>query len=215
MRRPTVYGSDYSVYVRIVRLALEEKGVEYDLVPVDVFDKPSPEFYRQFHPFERIPAFEHEGFTLYETGAITRYVDETFHGAALMPISARERARANQIVSIADNYAYPNLVWGYYVELVSNPAVGKVNDRHKMDDARKTTRLCLDAISDLAGPAPWLVGGSTSLADLYLAPMVDYFLMAEEAREMFDTYPRMTSWWVAKTEHEGDTTERMNRPVAA
>ena len=37
MGKPIVYGADYSVYVRIVRLALAEKGIDYELVPVDVF----------------------------------------------------------------------------------------------------------------------------------------------------------------------------------
>ena len=35
--RPIVFGEPYSVYVRTVRLALEEKAVNYELVPVDVF----------------------------------------------------------------------------------------------------------------------------------------------------------------------------------
>jgi len=34
---PTVFGAPYSVYVRAVRLSLEEKGVRYELVPVDIF----------------------------------------------------------------------------------------------------------------------------------------------------------------------------------
>ena len=37
MAKPTLFGADYSVYVRIVRLTLAEKGVDYELVPVDVF----------------------------------------------------------------------------------------------------------------------------------------------------------------------------------
>ena len=37
MGKPIVYGADYSVYVRIVRLVLAEKGIDYELVPVDVF----------------------------------------------------------------------------------------------------------------------------------------------------------------------------------
>ncbi|MGO4837058.1 glutathione S-transferase N-terminal domain-containing protein, partial [Rhizobiaceae sp. 2RAB30] len=32
-----VFGADYSVYVRILRLTLEEKGIGYELVPVDIF----------------------------------------------------------------------------------------------------------------------------------------------------------------------------------
>ncbi|WP_321906144.1 glutathione S-transferase N-terminal domain-containing protein [Paraburkholderia tropica] len=34
-----LYGAAWSVYVRIARLALEEKQVTYDLVEVDVFAK--------------------------------------------------------------------------------------------------------------------------------------------------------------------------------
>ena len=33
----TLFGAEYSVYTRIVRLALEEKGVSYRLEPVDIF----------------------------------------------------------------------------------------------------------------------------------------------------------------------------------
>jgi glutathione S-transferase len=39
---PRVFGADYSVYVRIVRLCLIEKGVEYELLPIDVFAKEGP-----------------------------------------------------------------------------------------------------------------------------------------------------------------------------
>ena len=92
--RPVVYGADYSVYVRIVRLALEEKGVAYDLVPVDAFAEGGPgEDYLRRHPFGRIPAFEHDGFSLYETGAIARYVDEAFEGPRLQPAEDRRHFR--------------------------------------------------------------------------------------------------------------------------
>ena len=66
--KPRVFGASYSVYVRIVRLALAEKEVEYELVPIDIFAQggPPPGFLDR-HPFGRIPAFEHAGFSLYET----------------------------------------------------------------------------------------------------------------------------------------------------
>lgn len=48
----TVYGATYSVYVRIARIALHEKGVPYDLVPIDVFAEDGlPADYRARHPF--------------------------------------------------------------------------------------------------------------------------------------------------------------------
>jgi hypothetical protein len=61
--KPMLFGEPYSVYVRAVRLALEEKNGAYELVPVDIFKPggPPPEHYAR-HPFGKIPAFEHAGF---------------------------------------------------------------------------------------------------------------------------------------------------------
>lgn len=75
-RRPTLYGEPYNVYARACRIALDEKGAPYRLVPLDVSaEGGAPPDHLVRHPFGRIPAFEHRGFHLYETGAITRYVD--------------------------------------------------------------------------------------------------------------------------------------------
>jgi hypothetical protein len=89
---PIVFGAPYSVYVRAVRLALEEKGVAYELVPVDIFavDGPPSEHLTR-HPFGKIPAFEHTGFCLYEAGAIIRYIDGAFAGPPLQPADPRNR----------------------------------------------------------------------------------------------------------------------------
>jgi glutathione S-transferase len=109
--KPTVFGAPYSVYVRSVRLTLEEKAIDYDLVPVDIFaagDPPAEHLAR--HPFGKIPAFEHDGFRLYEAEAITRYIDEAFAGVPLQPADVRRRARMTQVISILDSYAYRTLV---------------------------------------------------------------------------------------------------------
>ena len=194
--KPRVFGAQYSVYVRIVRLALAEKEVEYELVPVDIFAEGGPQpDYLERHPFARIPAFEHDGFALYETGAIARYVDEAFAGPKLQPSGLRERARCNQLVSIADNYAYPHLVWGIYVERVSKPAHGAAPDEAVIAAAAEKAKTCLEAMSGLMGDGSWLAGEALSLADLYAAPMFDYFLMAPEGREMIRTYPNLSAWW--------------------
>src|SRR5215475_16098998 len=99
MSEPILFGAAYSVYVRAARLALAEKQVPYRLVEVDIFapDGP-PADYLERHPFQRIPAFEHDGFRLYETGAITGYIDDAFAGPSLMPSAPRARARVNQII---------------------------------------------------------------------------------------------------------------------
>lgn len=194
--KPRVFGAPYSVYVRTVRLVLAEKGVDYDLVPVDIFAKEGPPpGYLERHPFGRIPAFDHNGFALYETGAITRYIDEAFGGVTLKPPDIRERARCNQLISIVDGYAYPQLVWGIYVERVSKPARGAVPDEARIAAAVPKAATCLQAMSDLMADNPWLAGRALSLADLYAAPIFDYFLMTPEGRDMIPRFGNLEAWW--------------------
>jgi len=80
MAHPIVYGPAFSTYVWSARLALAEKGVTHELIEVPLgAQREEPHLSR--HPFAKVPAFEHDGFALYETQAIMRYVDERFAGA--------------------------------------------------------------------------------------------------------------------------------------
>ena len=72
-------GYRYSVYLRIVRVVLAEKGVAFAHVEVDPFAGP-PDWYLALHPFGRVPTLRHGDFVLYETSAIARYVDAAFAG---------------------------------------------------------------------------------------------------------------------------------------
>jgi len=194
--QPIVFGAPYSVYVRAVRLVLEEKGVDYELVPVDIFASggPPPE-HKARHPFGKIPAFEYAGFRLYEAGAITRYVDEAFPGPRLQPEDTRGRARMNQIISILDSYAYRTLVWDIYVERVSRPASAAAADELKIAEALPKAEVCLSALSELMDAAPWLAGSAISLADLHAAPMVSVFGLAPEGANLLDREKRLREWW--------------------
>ena len=75
MAHPIVYGPAGSTYIWSARLALAEKGVTHELVDVP-FGAHREEPHLSRHPFAKVPAFEHDGFALYETQAIMRYVDE-------------------------------------------------------------------------------------------------------------------------------------------
>src|ERR1700693_3677975 len=106
-----LYGAAGRAHERAARLALEEKGVPYDLVdvPSGQWNEPS---HLSRHPFGRIPVFEHGGFALYETQAILRYVDAAFPGAPLQPTDPRHAARMNQIIGIVDAYMFPDISVG-------------------------------------------------------------------------------------------------------
>jgi glutathione S-transferase len=107
----SLHGPAYSTYARTARLALEEKGVAYDLNEVDILSGKgqAPEHLAR-QPWGKVPAFEHDSFALFETFAIARYVDEAFPGPALQPADVRARARMTQICGIVDSYAYGAMV---------------------------------------------------------------------------------------------------------
>ena len=77
MRPKTLlFGLERSVYTRIARLALEEKGVPYLMQEVEIFGPEGvPLDHLQRHPFGRVPVLQHDAFFLYETAAITQYID--------------------------------------------------------------------------------------------------------------------------------------------
>ncbi len=196
MTEPIVFGAAYSVYLRAVRLALEEKGVPYRLEEVDIFaDGGPPADYLARHPFARIPAFEHDGFRLYETNAISHYVDEAFPGPPLMPSDLRQRTRAHQIISILDNYAYRTLVWDVYVERVEVPDQGGRSDETKIAEALVRARACLAAVEALMAHSAYLAGPQLSLADLRVVPMIAKFRMAPEGARLLGESPGLARWW--------------------
>jgi len=108
MARPIVYGLAGSTYVWSTRLALAEKGVAHELVEIG-FGQHREEPHLSRHPFAKMPAFEHDGFALYETQAILRYIDEGFPVAPLQPTDLHQFSRMNQIIGIVDAYAGPSI----------------------------------------------------------------------------------------------------------
>ncbi|MGX9116337.1 glutathione S-transferase family protein [Mesorhizobium sp. BHbsci] len=194
MSRPVVYGADYSVYVRIVRLALAEKGIDYELVPVDIFAADGiPGWYFDHQPFGRIPAFEHDGFRLHETSAITRYIDEAFAGPALQPANARACATMNQIIGMLDAYAYRAMVWDVAVERLEKTAPDEALIAAGLRQARTT----LKALSSLKAEGPWLLGEQLTLADLHAAPIIGYFVKVTEGRKLLAEFPDLRDWYAS------------------
>jgi glutathione S-transferase len=192
MTRPTLYGADYSVYVRIARLALAEKGVDYELVPLDIFAADGiPAWYLEHHPFGRIPAFEHDGFRLFETSAITRYVDEAFDGPALQPKDARSRARMNQIIGMLDAYGYRSTVWDVAVERLEKPSP----DETLIANGLRLAETVLRVLTALKPSGPWLLGDQLTLADLHAASIIAYFLKVADGRDLLARFADIQEWY--------------------
>ena len=193
MARPIVYGAAMSPYVWSVRLALAEKGVAHDLVSVGISEfRTEPHISR--HPFGRIPAFEHDGFELYETQAIMRYVDEAFAAAPLQPIELHPFARMNQIMGIVDSYLTPCLLMNVIFQRLVAPLIGRTCDEAAVADALPRVRHCIGEIARLAGDQPFLAGDAVSLADLMVIPQLSYFKKLPEGAAQFAELPALAVW---------------------
>ena len=146
-----LHGYRYSVYVRIARLALAEKGVAYDRVEVNPFAPDVPAAYLALHPFGRVPTLVHDDFALYETGAITRYLDRTFAGPALQPRSPRALARMDQIIGVVDSYGYWPLVRQVFSQRVFRPAIGQPADEAEVGRGLAVAQLALQPVAQPRG----------------------------------------------------------------
>jgi glutathione S-transferase len=183
----TLIGADYSVYTRICRLTLRLKGVEHTFEHLDVFaEGGTSKAQKAGHPFGKIPILRHGDLTIFETLAITRYVDQAFDGPSLQPENPEDRALMNQIISTVDSQVYPVLVWGLHVPRSEGrpPAPGILEDGI----------IVLKALEALAGDE-WLCGGDASLADAYLAGCMEYVIDSAVGTQLPDHAPRLRNWW--------------------
>src|SRR5260370_7287679 len=170
-----LHGYRYSVYVRIARLALAEKGVAYDRVEVIPCAADVPADYLALDPFGRVPTLVHDDFALYETGAIARYLDRTFAGPALQPRSPRALGRMDQIIGVVDSYSYWPLVRQVFSHRVFRPAIGQPADEAEVGRGLAGAAKALPALEALAAPDTFPVGPALSLPALHLAPILPYF----------------------------------------
>jgi glutathione S-transferase len=193
MGRPIVYGPALSSYVWSTRLALAEKGVAHELVEVG-FDQHREEPHLSRHPFAKVPAFEHDGFTLYETQAILRYIDEGFPVAPLQPTDLHQFSRMNQIMGIVDAYAWRAIAGGVLVNRVLKPRLGLPTDEAAITAALPQARLCISEIARLMGEEPYLAGDRVSLADLMVIPLFYLFGKLPEGEAPLAEHPNIRPW---------------------
>ena len=191
--RRRAYGMAGSPNVRGAMLGLAEKGVEYELVFV------APPFKDPDHlarnPFGRAPVLEHDGFMLYETQAILRYVDRAFPGPALQPTNSHCAARMDQVLGIVDCYLFET--WSgkiAFERLVAPTYYKRDSDLAVIEKAIPLARSCAEALETLIS-GPYLAGKSYSLADIRLLPHFAWFPMTPEGQEILKGKQKLSEWF--------------------
>lgn len=196
MATPIIYGTPMSTYVRSVRMAFEEKPAQYELVDVSVIEgetkKPA---HLARNPFGTVPAFAHDGMTIYETGAIIRYVDQVCPGVQLTPTDARDRARMNQIISITDYHGYGSIISQIAIPRLLPQLVGGTDEKVIAAGVAKAA-LCLKEFERIKGGDKFLAGNQLSLADLYVVPVIFYLMLVPE-KTLMAPHKGLSAWWDA------------------
>ena len=189
-----LHGYRYSVYSRIARLVLLAKGVEHRTIEVDPFAELSGA-YLGLHPFGRVPALTHGAFELFETGAITRYVDRAFEGPSLQPEDSAALARMDQVISVIDSYAYWPMVRQVSSHGFFRPLFEEPSSRAEIDAGLAASTGALSFLDRVAGEGLVLGGRDLTLADFHLAPVIDYFVRAEAGKAALSAHPDLQGWW--------------------
>ncbi len=190
----TLYGFDGSTFVRTVKMLLAEKGAtDFEQVPVDVLKgEPKQPEHLARHPFGKVPVLEHDGLTIIETSAITRYLNDVLPGRSLVPATPRDRARMDEAIGVIDSYGYPALIGGVAAYHLFPDFVGGKN-REAHDKGHEIGRAVLDYLMQVRATSEF-IAGDLSLADLYLAPIVQYVSMTPDKDELFAAQG-FSQWW--------------------
>jgi glutathione S-transferase len=188
-----VFGHPLSSCTRKVLITLSEKGASADFTLVDLFaleHKTSAHLAR--HPFGVVPVLDDDGFVLYESRAIIRYLDAKLGGTSLVPRAPRDVARMDQWMSVDASYVAPH-TRALAIERIVKKHEGGAPDAN-VERASEAALASAFAAIDRALDAPYLAGETFSLADVSLMPYVASLPMIK-AEHVTAALPRLASWW--------------------
>jgi len=166
-----------STYSRRVRIALIEKGVNAELIEIDMARGAhrQPE-YLALNPYGRVPTLEDDGLVLYESTAILDYLEATHPSPPLVPADARGRALVAMHVKLCDI----QLARQTGIIIFPKRFLPKERwDEAAMAQAKKEIEKHLGILERQIGGKQWMVGDRFSLVEVCYAPFVEFFPLME------------------------------------
>ena len=188
-----LYGILGSPFMRSVEIGLKEKGLEYDVHALAPGEHKQPEHLKR-HPFGRVPSFEHDGFSIYETQAILRYIDDVFPNPPLTPGNPKQRTSMNQIIGIIEWYFFPKAAAPIAFNRIIGPKLlGLPTDEAAIAEAMPMARICFAELDRLLGDKPYLAGETLSIADIMLGAQLDLLSETPEGAQLIEG-TRLKPW---------------------
>lgn len=186
-----LYTFPLSTNSRKVRIALLEKGLEFERINIDLAkrEQKNPE-YLKIHPFGQVPALDDEGFIVYDSTIINEYLEDEYPYPALMPEDSEGRARARLMEDLRDTRFNPPFVKLMYE--MRKPEGER--DTNTLAGAHAEINQCFERIEkELQGKE--YLAGSFSLGDIAFMANFDFL---ERLQISVDPKYANTIAWIAR-----------------
>ncbi|KAJ7067551.1 thioredoxin-like protein [Mycena amicta] len=191
-----LYGVTFSSNTRRVACTLIEKQVPFELVNIDLAggENKSPA-YLEKQPFGQVPYIDDDGFILFESRAICRYIAEKYpdQGTKLIPTEAKAKAIFEQGASI-ELTDFDPLAYSAAAEMLLKPHQGLTPNKDDFDGYIAKLSAKLDAYEVILGKQSFIGGDEYTLADLFHFPL-SQMLAAAGSDIMSKKGPNVTRWF--------------------
>jgi glutathione S-transferase len=196
MDKVQIVGVPQSNYVWVVRMACEEKGVPYEIVPA----RPHTPDVDALHPLGKIPGMRHGDVELCESKAIVTYIDKTFPGAKLIPEDARGAAEVEKWVSLVNTSIDPCLVRSYLLAYFFPKTADGKPDRAAIDGVLPTMQKQITLLDQAVAKTGYLAGNGFTLADINLLPILYYVQRCPEGAAMIKAAESLAGYFARHAE---------------
>jgi len=183
-----LYTFPLSTHSRKVRIALIEKGLEFERINIDLSKKEqkNPQ-YLKIHPFGQVPALDDEGFIIYDSTIINEYLEDEYPYPPLLPKDSEGRARARLMEDFRDTHFNPHFV--EIIHEVRKPEGQK--DLKLIEHAKAEITKCFERIEkELEGKE--YLAGTFGLADIAYMSNID--LLERFQIPVESKYQNMLAW---------------------
>ena len=144
------------------RIVLYEKGMDFQVIDVDMFNK--PEDLAVINPHNRVPVLVERDLVLFEPNIINEYIDERFPHPQLMPADPVMRARTRLFL-----YNFEKELFIHVAALEDRTLRG---DEKRLNIARAAVRDRLSQLAPLLLKNKYMLGEEFSMLDVAMAPLL-------------------------------------------
>lgn len=213
-----VYNLPGSPFGRSVHATLEEKGAPYRFSPV-ASGTLGIEPHISRHPFGRVPVLEHDGCMLYETQAILRYLDRVLVAPPLTPADPKAAANMDRAMNVSDWYLFQgvNNVIGFH-RIVAPRLTGLAPNEEAIAAAMPKAHAVCNELARLLGAQAYFAGANVTLADLLIAPQLDFLAQTPEWAPLSAAHQNLLDWLArmsARPSLKATTWERLTERAKA